>query len=103
MALGESTRVTASLTSTPAHADEDWYLLFSDTPRVADVAVSGIPGTTLLLEVYDETRTRLLAVTGGAGGAGGGVSHPPGGGEPGAPVHAAQKGGGGAQCPPRPP
>src|SRR5262249_52470039 len=70
MALGESTRVTASLTSSPAHADEDWYLLFSDTPRLAEVEVSGIPGTTLLLEVYDETRTRLLAVTGDAEGAG---------------------------------
>jgi hypothetical protein len=70
MALGESTRVTAGLTSTPARADEDWYLLFSEAPRVADVAVSGIPGTTLLLEVYDETRTRLLAVTGEADGTG---------------------------------
>jgi hypothetical protein len=69
MALGESTRVQASLSSTPAHADEDWYLLFSDSPRLADVSVSGIPGTTLLLEVYDETRTRLLAVTGEAEGA----------------------------------
>lgn len=69
MALGESTRVQASLSSTPAHADEDWYLLFSDSPRLADVSVSGIPGTTLLLEVYDETRTRLLAVTGETEGA----------------------------------
>jgi len=69
MALGESTRVQASLSSTPAHADEDWYLLFSGAPRLADVSVSGIPGTVVLLEVYDETRTRLLAVTGEAEGA----------------------------------
>ena len=32
MAVGESTDVTASLSSTPARADEDWYLLFGDRP-----------------------------------------------------------------------
>ncbi|HEY1908703.1 MAG TPA: ABC transporter substrate-binding protein, partial [Myxococcaceae bacterium] len=53
MALGESTDVTASLSSTPAKPDEDWYLLFSDRPRTADVTVSGIPGTVVLLEAYD--------------------------------------------------
>jgi hypothetical protein len=63
MALGESTDVTASLASTPAKPDEDWYLLFGDRPRTADVTVSGIPGTVVLLEVYDETRTRLAAVS----------------------------------------
>jgi hypothetical protein len=63
MALGESTDVTASLSSTPARADEDWYLLFGDHPRAVDVTVSGIPGTVVLLEAYDETRTRLAAVS----------------------------------------
>jgi hypothetical protein len=63
MALGESSVVTASLASTPARADEDWYLLFADAPRLADVTVSGIPGTVVLLEAYDETRTRLAAVS----------------------------------------
>jgi hypothetical protein len=63
MALGESTDVTASLSSTPARADEDWYLLFGDRPRAVDVSVSGIPGTVVLLEAYDETRTRLAAVS----------------------------------------
>jgi hypothetical protein len=63
MALGESTIVTGALASTPARPDEDWYLLFGDTPRLADVTVSGIPGTTVQLEAYDETRTRLAAVT----------------------------------------
>ena len=63
MALGESTDVAASLSSTPARPDEDWYLLFGDVPRLADVTVSGIPGTVVLLEVYDETRTRLAAVS----------------------------------------
>ena len=58
MPLGESVDVTASLASTPARADEDWYLLFGDRPRLADVTVSGIPGTVVLLEAYDETRTR---------------------------------------------
>jgi hypothetical protein len=68
MPLGESTVVTASLASTPARPDEDWYLLFGDTPRLADVTVSGIPGVTVQLEAYDETRTRLAAVTGEADG-----------------------------------
>jgi hypothetical protein len=63
MAIGESTDVTASLSSTPAKPDEDWYLLFADRPRAADVSVSGIPGTVVLLEAYDETRTRLAAVS----------------------------------------
>jgi hypothetical protein len=63
MALGENTDVAASLSSTPARPDEDWYLLFGDTPRLADVTVSGIPGTVVLLEAYDETRTRLAAVS----------------------------------------
>jgi hypothetical protein len=63
MPLGESTIVTGALASTPARPDEDWYLLFGDTPRLADVTVSGIPGTTVQLEAYDETRTRLAAVT----------------------------------------
>jgi hypothetical protein len=63
MALGESTDVTASLSSTPAKPDEDWYLLFGDRPRTADVTISGIPGTVVLLEAYDETRTRLAAVS----------------------------------------
>ena len=63
MAVGESTDVAASLSSTPARPDEDWYLLFGDSPRAVDVTVSGIAGTVLLLEAYDETRTRLSAVT----------------------------------------
>jgi len=63
MALAESADVTASLSSTPAKPDEDWYLLFGDRPRAADVSVSGIPGTVALLEAYDETRTRLAAVS----------------------------------------
>ena len=63
MAIGESTDVSASLSSTPAKPDEDWYLLFSDRPRTVDATVSGIPGTVVLLEAYDETRTRLAAVS----------------------------------------
>ena len=63
MAIGENTDVAASLSSTPAKPDEDWYLLFGDRPRAADVTVSGIPGTVVLLEAYDETRTRLAAVS----------------------------------------
>ncbi len=64
MPIGESTDVAASLSSTPARPDEDWYLLFAEQPRVAEVTVSGIPGTVVLLEAYDETRTRLAAASG---------------------------------------
>jgi hypothetical protein len=64
MPIGENTDVAASLASTPARPDEDWYLLFGEQPRLADVVVSGIPGTVVLLEAYDETRTRLAAVSG---------------------------------------
>lgn len=63
MPIGESTDVAASLSSTPARPDEDWYLLFAEAPRLAEVTVSGIPGTVVLLEAYDETRTRLAAVS----------------------------------------
>ncbi|MGZ6140499.1 MAG: ABC transporter substrate-binding protein, partial [Myxococcaceae bacterium] len=63
MPIGESTDVAASLASTPARPDEDWFVLFGDAPRLADVVVSGIPGTVVLLEAYDETRTRLAAVS----------------------------------------
>jgi hypothetical protein len=63
MPLGESTILTGALASTPARPDEDWYLLFGDRPRLADVTLSGIPGTIVQLEAYDETRTRLAAVT----------------------------------------
>ena len=63
MAIGENSDVSASLSSTPARPDEDWYLLFGDRPRAVDVTVSGIPGTVVLLEAYDETRTRLAAVS----------------------------------------
>ncbi len=68
MAIGESTVITGSLTSDPARPDEDWYLLFTDHPRVVDVGMTGIPGTEVVLEVYDIARNRLAAVTGEAEG-----------------------------------
>ncbi len=63
MAIGESTIVTGSLTADPAKPDEDWYLLFTDHPRLVDVTLSGIPGTEGLLEVYDVARNRLAVVS----------------------------------------
>ncbi len=63
MAIGESTLVTGSLQSDPARPDEDWYLLFTDHPRVVDVRMSGIPGTEVVLEVFDVARNRLAVVT----------------------------------------
>jgi hypothetical protein len=64
MAVGESTLVAGSLQADSARVDEDWYLLFTDHPRAVDVQMSGIPGTQLLLEVYDVARNRLAVVTG---------------------------------------
>ena len=69
MAVGESTVVSGSLQADSARVDEDWYLLFTDHPRTVDVRVSGIPGTQLLLEVYDVARNRLSVVTGESEGA----------------------------------
>jgi len=65
MAVGESTIVSGSLQADASHADEDWYLLFTDHPRTVDVRMSGIPGTQLLLEVYDVAKNRLGAVVTG--------------------------------------
>jgi hypothetical protein len=64
MAVGESTVVSGSLHADSARADEDWYLLFTDHPRTVDVQMSGIPGTQVVLEVYDVARNRLAVVTG---------------------------------------
>jgi hypothetical protein len=64
MAVGESTIVSGSLQADSARADEDWYLLFTDHPRTVDVRMTGIPGTQLLLEVYDVAKNRLAVVTG---------------------------------------
>ena len=70
MPIGVSTVVTGSLTADPARPDEDWYLLFTDHPRTVDVRLSGIPGTDVVLEVYDVARNRLAVVNGeGEGGA----------------------------------
>jgi hypothetical protein len=69
MAIGESTLVSGSLQADAARVDEDWYLLFTNHPRTVDVRVTGIPGTQLLLEVYDVARNRLTLVTGEGEGA----------------------------------
>jgi hypothetical protein len=68
MAVGESTIVSASLQADASRADEDWYLLFTDRPRTVDIRATGIPGTQLLLEVYDVAKNRLAIVTGEAEG-----------------------------------
>jgi hypothetical protein len=69
MPIGESTVVTGSLQLDPARTDEDWYLLFTDHPRTVDIRMSGIPGTDVVLEIYDVARNRLAVVNGeGEGG-----------------------------------
>lgn len=52
--------VTAALSADPSRADEDWYRLEAgSSARLAEVTVSGIPGTDVTLEVYDGDRYRL--------------------------------------------
>jgi hypothetical protein len=68
MAVGESTIVSGSLQSDATRTDEDWYLLFTDHPRTVDVRMSGIPGTQVVVEVYDVARNRLAVVSGDAEG-----------------------------------
>jgi hypothetical protein len=69
MPIGESTVVSGSLQLDPARTDEDWYLLFTDHPRTVDIRMSGIPGTDVVLEIYDVARNRLAVVNGeGEGG-----------------------------------
>ncbi|MGO8968471.1 MAG: ABC transporter substrate-binding protein [Myxococcaceae bacterium] len=64
MAIGESTLVAGSLEADPARPDEDWYLLFTDHPRLVDIQMSGIPGTEVVLEVFDVARNRLAVING---------------------------------------
>ena len=61
-ALADSTIVTASLNAEPNRGDEDWYALVAASPRLVDVTVGGIPGTDVVLEVYDTDHNRLASV-----------------------------------------
>src|SRR5687768_5198561 len=62
LVLSESSIVTAALTSDPAKQDEDWYALQANGAKIVDVAVSGIPGGDVALEVVDADRNRLALV-----------------------------------------
>ncbi|WNG35795.1 ABC transporter substrate-binding protein [Archangium violaceum] len=60
--LGRDSTVSASLGADPSKPDEDWYRLAPDSPRVADVSVSGIPGGDVVLEVYDAPGIRSAGI-----------------------------------------
>jgi hypothetical protein len=60
--LGRDATVSASLGADPSKPDEDWYRLAPDSPRVADVSVSGLPGGDMLLEVYDGPGIRSASI-----------------------------------------
>ena len=66
--LGRDATVSASLGADPSKPDEDWYRLAPDSPRVADVSVSGIPGGDVLLEVYDAPGVRSASINSGGDG-----------------------------------
>jgi hypothetical protein len=60
--LGRDATVSSSLGADPSKPDEDWYRLAPDSPRVADVSVSGIPGGDVVLEVYDGPGIRSASI-----------------------------------------
>ncbi|MCY1079942.1 ABC transporter substrate-binding protein [Archangium lansingense] len=62
LTLGRDATVSASLGADPSKPDEDWYRLAPNSPRVADVSVSGIPGGDVLLEVYDAPGVRSAGI-----------------------------------------
>jgi hypothetical protein len=63
LAIPRDAVVTSALAADPSRADEDWYRLAPEGgTRLADVSVSGIPGTDVTLEVYDADRYRLAGI-----------------------------------------
>jgi hypothetical protein len=62
LSLNDSAVVSAQLETNPSKPDEDWYLLAPSSPRTVDLAVSGIPGADVALDVYDVDRNRLLTL-----------------------------------------
>jgi len=66
--LGRDATVSANLGADPSKPDEDWYRLAPDSPRVADVSVSGLPGGDVLLEVYDAPGVRSASINSGGDG-----------------------------------
>lgn len=66
-----STLVDAALSVDPAKPDEDWYALVAEggAPKTFDLALTGIPGGDVKLELYDVDRNLVLAVNSGGEGA----------------------------------
>jgi len=62
MVLKGSSAVTASISVDPAKADEDWYQLAVTRPQSVDVSVTGIPGSDVVLELYDQDGNALVQV-----------------------------------------
>ncbi|MGQ0507867.1 MAG: ABC transporter substrate-binding protein, partial [Myxococcaceae bacterium] len=62
LVLDSNSLVLATLGSDPSKMDEDWYALTATNPSSADVTVGGIPGTDVVLEIFDTDRNRLMAV-----------------------------------------
>jgi hypothetical protein len=63
LAVARDAVVTGALSADPSRADEDWYRLAPAAgARLADVSVSGIPGSDVALEVFDGDRYRLAGI-----------------------------------------
>ncbi|MBI3181247.1 MAG: ABC transporter substrate-binding protein [Myxococcales bacterium] len=61
-AVSETAIVSARLSADPSKPDEDWFALTSPSPRVVDVAVSGIPAGDVAIYLMDADRNQLAAV-----------------------------------------
>ncbi|HET9449537.1 MAG TPA: ABC transporter substrate-binding protein, partial [Aggregicoccus sp.] len=62
--------VSAGLAADPSRADEDWYRLAPAGPRVAELSVTGVPGSDVTLGVFDSDRNPLVSVNGAGEGQG---------------------------------
>src|SRR4051794_17497016 len=62
LAVSGNTLVNAGLGADPSKPDEDWYRLAPPSGRSVDLRLTGVPGTDVLLEVFDADRNRLVAV-----------------------------------------
>src|SRR5215218_8004410 len=62
LAITGDSVVTAGLAADPSRADEDWYRLAPAGPRVAELRVSGVPGSDMTLGVFDRDRNPLVTV-----------------------------------------
>ena len=70
LAITGNSVVSAGLAADPSRADEDWYRLAPASPSVAELRVTGVPGSDVTLAVFDRDRNPLVNVNGAGEGQG---------------------------------